>query len=194
MMMTFMLGLFVGCTQWSPPQTHSTAKHYNMPQWSEGLTLRIFPEDQNTVDNEGILFLVEVKNTGERPLIISQNPVIQFFWTFRNGRRDNQILDIPTSNYVEQNQVVLLQPGEMHTVRKNIDPESIHKTGMVDFQAVLYSGHNENQEMVAWWEGKVVSNKIKLRLLQVRHGISYINTSSVAKTKSLTGLAALDTR
>jgi hypothetical protein len=152
------IGLLTGCST-VPDPYRPQALGARDDGWADrGLQIGILPTNDYAVKGRDILFNVTLTNVGAEDFLVPRDPDILFLWTYSNGRRDNFMVDTPSTVFYQPNEVYLLRPGKHYTFQVPVKTSYFPDLGVTEFRAVAQLPRNTNPELPQVWSGKSLSN------------------------------------
>lgn len=113
------------------------------------ISLTIYPEAARVERGDLLRFTATLRNAGAKAFYIPQDPVLLFMWTYPNGRRDNMLVEQPTSRHYDPSEVRLIEPGEEVRMTVELKTHYFPKTGITEFVAIYKTPENSNSALAS---------------------------------------------
>jgi len=154
-----------GCSQF--PTAHRSLSETDASglKTNNGLEIEINPESKLVRRGAKLEFEITARNTSGETIMVPQNPEFQFFWTYKNGRRDNQIIDLPKERFYQESELIRLGPGEQTTYKHKLDTYYFPVLGTTRFKMVYHASSNLNPDLKLCWAGKSISNAFVIHVI-----------------------------
>lgn len=153
-----------GCSTVPDPYIPRQVGSLTEPAVVGGLSIEITPLHEYFKFQEPVFFQVALQNTGRTAYWVPRRPYIIFYWIYPSGIKDHYVRQLPHAQFLDERDVVLLEPGHRLLYTERIDTYYFPRPGIMDFRAMYVAVPNTNPAITPYWSGRLHSNTYGLRL------------------------------